>query len=118
MLKISSIMKKKFGALQIDEVKFTVGYEGRQTRELTSVEFRILACFARYPNRALRKSEVLENIWGDTLVHAKTVNVHFSHLRRKLREIGVDVVHEGKSCFRVVPFTVTKDELEELRGAS
>ncbi len=80
------------------------------------MEFRILACFARSPQRPLRKSELLEKIWGAGEVHAKTINVHFSHLRRKLREIGVDIVHEGKSCFRIAP--LSEENIEEIRGVS
>jgi DNA-binding response OmpR family regulator len=117
MFRINSATKKRFDSLDLDDVRFTISYQGRASRELTSVEFRILACFARHSGRALKKSELLESIWGDTLVHAKTVNVHFSHLRRKLKEIGVDIIHEGKSCFRILPAAQTKPASEEMLGA-
>ena len=111
-------MNKKFDLLDLDDVRFTVSYLGRSTRELTSVEFRILACFSRHAGRAVKKGDLLDSIWGDTLVHAKTLNVHFSHLRRKLKEIDVDIVHEGKSCFRILPIaTETKSLVDEMPGA-
>lgn len=85
----------------MDAIKFTISHANRSSRELTSVEFRILSCFSLSSRWAMRKEELLERIWGDTNVHAKTLHVHFSHLRHKLREIGVDIVHEGKSNFRI-----------------
>lgn len=115
---MSSQQKKRSGILEIDDVKFTAAHGPKVSRELTSVEFRILACFARAPGKALKKRELMEKIWGDTLVHAKTINVHFSHLRRKLKEIGVDIVHEGQSSFRVSPVTTLEDEVEVPLGAS
>ena len=118
MFKVSSQFKKRSGILEIDDVKFTVAYGSRVSRELTSVEFRILACFARVPGGALKKRDLMTNIWGDTIVHAKTINVHFSHLRRKLKEIGVDIVHEGQSSFRVSPVARIEDEVEVRLGAS
>jgi|GEM_PF-3160014 len=109
MFRIAPIMKKKNDFLDLDQVKFTVSFGGLSSRELTSVEFRILACFARTSGKPVKKADLLDSIWGDTLVHTKTINVHFSHLRRKLKEIGVDIVHEGKSFFRIAPITNVKN---------
>lgn len=54
--------------------------------DLTPKEFELLALLFSNRNRAFSKDELLENIWGYS--HTRTLDIHISSLRRKLRQYG------------------------------
>jgi DNA-binding response OmpR family regulator len=55
--------------------------------ELTGLEFDLLAALMRRPGQVVPRSRLLElSGRGDTLVNDRAVDVHISHLRRKLND--------------------------------
>ena len=55
--------------------------------QLTALEFGILYLLASYPNRVFFADEIFERVWRqESVVSAKTVMVHVSHLRDKIEE--------------------------------
>lgn len=63
------------------EVKTTKGVE----IQLTALEFGILYLLASNPNRVFSADEIFEEVWNqESVVSAKTVMVHVSHLRDKI----------------------------------
>lgn len=55
--------------------------------QLTALEFGILHLLASYPNRVFSADEIFERVWQqESIVSAKTVMVHVSHLRDKIEE--------------------------------
>lgn len=56
-----------------------------QPIQLTALEFGILALLARHPNRVFSAEDIFERVWQqESVVSAKTVMVHVSHLRDKI----------------------------------
>ncbi|GKS81692.1 DNA-binding response regulator [Ligilactobacillus pabuli] len=54
---------------------------------LTALEFGILYLLASHPNRVFSADEIFERVWKqESVVSAKTVMVHVSHLRDKIEE--------------------------------
>ncbi len=51
---------------------------------LTAREFELLAYLMRHPNRAFRREELLEAVWGYTFGDTSTVTVHVRRLREKV----------------------------------
>ena len=51
---------------------------------LTAREFELLAFLMRNPNRAFRREELLEKVWGYTFGDTSTVTVHVRRLREKV----------------------------------
>ncbi|WP_321972397.1 response regulator transcription factor [Paratractidigestivibacter sp.] len=67
---------------------FTVG---GGTVDLTRVEFDLILTMARRPKRVFTRPELFEAVWGQRYSDdAKTVNVHISNIRAKLRPTGTD----------------------------
>ena len=65
------------------EVKTITGTE----IQLTALEFGILYLLASHPNRVFSADEIFERVWKqESIVSAKTVMVHVSHLRDKIEE--------------------------------
>lgn len=55
--------------------------------QLTALEFGILYLLASNPNRVFSADEIFERVWKqESLVPAKTVMVHVSHLRDKIEK--------------------------------
>lgn len=55
--------------------------------QLTAIEFGILFLLASHPNRVFSANEIFEAVWNqESVVSAKTVMVHVSHLRDKIEE--------------------------------
>ncbi|MDO4680078.1 MAG: response regulator transcription factor [Aerococcus sp.] len=55
--------------------------------QLTALEFGILYLLASHPNEVFSADEIFERVWQqDSVVSAKTVMVHVSHLRDKIGE--------------------------------
>ena len=58
---------------------------------LTRHEFLILELLARNPGRVFSKQMIYEYAWGEEyLAEDKTINVHISNIRGKLKESGTD----------------------------
>lgn len=55
--------------------------------QLTALEFGILQLLASHPNRVFSADEIFERVWQqESVISAKTVMVHVSHLRDKIEE--------------------------------
>lgn len=55
--------------------------------QLTALEFGILYLLANHSNRVFSADEIFERVWQqESIVSAKTVMVHVSHLRDKIEE--------------------------------
>lgn len=59
--------------------------------ELTKHEFLIMELLIRNPKRVFTKQMIYEYAWGeDYLAEDKTINVHISNIRSKLKKSGTD----------------------------
>ena len=59
--------------------------------ELTRHEFLIMELLIRNPKRVFTKQMIYEYAWGEEyLVEDKTINVHISNIRAKLKKSGTD----------------------------
>lgn len=73
------------GSLVIDKQCRSVQV-GDQTVRLTPTEFALLWVLATHPGAVYRRDELLEQVWGKGVyVTPRTVDVHMSKLRQKLR---------------------------------
>ncbi len=59
--------------------------------ELTRHEFMIMELLIRNPKRVFTKQMIYEYAWGEEyLAEDKTINVHISNIRSKLKKSGTD----------------------------
>ena len=74
--------------LVLNREDFTVTVLGKPV-ELTAHEFRILELFLKNPTRAFTKQAIYDYAWDDSyLGEDKTINVHISNLRKKLKTVS------------------------------
>ncbi len=75
---------------EIDPEKRSLVAAG-QPVELTLHEFEIVALLASRPQKVFTRQEIFEQVWSQTyFVEDKTINVHISNIRAKLRPTGTD----------------------------
>lgn len=73
------------GPLQINKDSHEVKTINGDTIQLTGLEFGILYLLASHPNRVFSADDIFERVWQqESVVSAKTVMVHVSHLRDKI----------------------------------
>lgn len=75
------------GSLTINKDSHEVKTISGKLVNLTALEFGILYLLASHPNRVFSADEIFERVWRqESIVSAKTVMVHVSHLRDKIEE--------------------------------
>ncbi|ANK58864.1 MULTISPECIES: response regulator transcription factor [Loigolactobacillus] len=75
------------GPLEIKKDSHEVKTISGKQIQLTALEFGILYLLAGHPNRVFSADEIFERVWQqESIVSAKTVMVHVSHLRDKIEE--------------------------------
>ncbi len=76
----------KFGAFELDAVKHKLFRDGREV-ELTAKEFRLLEYFLRRQGRALARNDILNAVWGaSVMVTERSVDRCVTTLRGKVEE--------------------------------
>jgi len=72
------------GALSVDERAHRVFVDGEPV-DLTPTEFALATAFARHPNAAYSRQQLLADVWETSWTGStKTVDVHVAALRKKL----------------------------------
>lgn len=75
------------GSLTINKDSHEVKTLTGKDIQLTALEFGILYLLASHPNRVFSADDIFERVWQqESIVSAKTVMVHVSHLRDKIEE--------------------------------
>ncbi len=73
------------GTLTINREAHEVKNSEGENIALTAIEFGILYLLASHPGRVYSANEIFESVWRqESIISAKTVMVHVSHLRDKL----------------------------------
>ncbi|MBZ8179415.1 response regulator transcription factor [Oscillatoria salina] len=76
-----------FGSLKINPVSREVTKE-QETISLTVLEFDLLYCLAKQPNKAWSRKELIKEVWGHNYVaDERLVDVHIGQIRRKIEVI-------------------------------
>lgn len=79
--------KLEVGPITIYKDSHEIVTDSNQKVQLTALEFGVLYLLASHPNRVFSADEIFERVWKqESVVSAKTVMVHVSHLRDKLEE--------------------------------
>ncbi|MBO7564077.1 MAG: response regulator transcription factor [Clostridiales bacterium] len=72
--------------LTLDETSFTVMVNDQEV-QLTKREFQILALLVSHPKRVFTKQDIYDCAWNEIYIgEDKTINVHISNIRKKLKE--------------------------------
>ncbi len=76
--------------------------DGKEVENLTSKQKQLLSLFLNASDRVVSRDDILDDVWGDTTVHPKTVDVHLYNLRRKLHDHGYIIRSEGNGKWSLI----------------
>lgn len=81
---------EKYKDLVLSKQRHTVTVKGYEL-SLTRQEFRILELLISKPDKVFSKQEIYDYAWNDYYIgEDKTVNVHISHIRSKIKQYSDD----------------------------
>lgn len=101
-IKIERILAKRSGVLGadkqegdcvllIDRVFLCVTRDGFDKIELTSKELQIVSSIYEAPGFSISRVELMNRVWGGMTVSSKTLDVHVFNIRKKLKELCIEV---------------------------
>lgn len=76
---------QRLGGLELNLNSMKVVFEGQQL-EVTTTEYRLLACLMRQPNKVFSRTELLQAALPESDALERVIDSHFRNLRRKLPE--------------------------------
>lgn len=88
--------------IQLDPITFTLIKDGRRSEELTAKEYKILAIILGSKDHKVSRKDLQEQVWGDQLISAKSLDQHFFHLRKKISPLGLEIMYAGAYFYRLV----------------
>lgn len=94
------------GDFELDISKYTCKIRGEEI-SLTQLEFDLLALLMRNPGVVIRRDDILNAVWGDSVfITSRTIDAHIAKMRRKF-------LHPGDSerivCMRGVGYKFTEN---------
>ncbi|MBL7664483.1 MAG: response regulator transcription factor [Bacteriovoracaceae bacterium] len=73
-----------------------------QNLDLTFKESKILKLFMDAQDYKIHRDTLVNEIWGEMVVHFKTLDVHLYNLRRKIQKAELEIRSEGAGYFTLV----------------
>lgn len=78
----------RFGDIEVDRIQHEVRCAGESV-ELTPTEFRLLEALMRTPGQVIKRTELLDRVWGMRFDPGTSlIDVHITNLRKKLEAGG------------------------------
>ncbi|MBI3136188.1 MAG: response regulator transcription factor [Bacteroidetes bacterium] len=78
--------------ISINPERFSISMNGKETI-IPKKEFELLSLLMSVPHKVFRREEILNDVWGDTYIGDRTIDVHIRKLREKF---GSDVIQTVK----------------------
>lgn len=77
--------------MRLDKDAFQVSIDGKALSQITKQEFAILELLLRNPKQVFSKEDIFEYAWDEPYMgETKTLDVHISNIRKKIREVASD----------------------------
>ncbi|MBP9707443.1 MAG: response regulator transcription factor [Oligoflexales bacterium] len=91
----------QFDNLKIDLIAQTLSNDIYQI-SLTPKEMKIIAFFIKKDDRQIRRTELINSIWGQKKVSDKTLDIHLFNLRLKLKKIDYEIIYQSGGYYKLV----------------
>lgn len=91
------------GKIVIDAIARSVKRGANAEITLTTRQLQIFSLLeqARQKGCAIPRQEVEKEIWGNVHVTDKTLDVHIFHLRKRLKELGIQIVFDANKGYKL-----------------
>ena len=101
------LMRSLQGGLDVEESQIEIGtllidldakqvFVDGEPIDLTKKELEILILLARDPSKVFSREEILDRVWReDVFVMERTIDVHITRIRKKLRGSGIKIINRS-----------------------
>lgn len=101
------LMRSLQGGLDFEESQIEIGkllidldakqaFADGESIDLTKKELEILILLARDPSKVFSREEILDRVWrDDVFVMERTIDVHITRIRKKLRGSGIKIINRS-----------------------
>lgn len=101
------LMRSLQGGLDFEESQIEIGtllidldakqvFVDAEPIDLTKKELEILILLARDPSKVFSREEILDRVWReDVFVMERTIDVHITRIRKKLRGNGIKIINRS-----------------------
>ena len=98
------LMRSLQGGLDFEESQIEIGthlyakqvFVDGEPIDLTKKELEILILLARDPSKVFSREEILDRVWReDVFVMERTIDVHITRIRKKLRGSGIKIINRS-----------------------
>ncbi|WP_293964650.1 response regulator transcription factor [uncultured Porphyromonas sp.] len=101
------LMRSLQGGLDFEESQIEIGtllidletkqvFVNGEPIDLTKKELEILILLARDPSKVFSREEILDRVWrDDVFVLERTIDVHITRIRKKLRGSGIKIINRS-----------------------
>lgn len=96
--KIERVLNQQ-GEINLDPASFRLKRNGENLPSLTPKELQIFSLLQRAKGAPVPRQKLTAEIWGDTQVSSKSLDVHLFHLRKKLARAGFEIAFEAQKGF-------------------
>tara|TARA_R110002072_G_scaffold534_7_gene4209 strand:+ start:104554 stop:105228 length:675 start_codon:yes stop_codon:yes gene_type:complete len=86
LVKVETILRGNKSLTKSLKPKVTI--DGKVIEGLTQKQIKLVELFLNNEERVVEREDMVVAVWGDTVVHHKTLDVHLYNLRRKLHPYG------------------------------
>ena len=78
-------------SIKIDKERYSVTYEGDEFI-IPKKEFELLALLLSSPDKVFRRDQILRDVWGDTVIGDRTIDVHVRKLRERFGDSVIKTI--------------------------
>lgn len=93
LVKVETILRGNKSLTKSLKPKVTI--DGKVIENLTQKQIKLVELFLDNDDRVADREKIIDNVWGKTIVHPKTLDVHLYNLRRKLHPYGFMIKSVG-----------------------
>ena len=87
--------------LSVDPLRRRVITKDNLQTELTSKELMIFDMINTAPNKQIKRGDLINKVWKDVSVGAKTLDVHIFNIRRKLAKLNVKIKYTPPQTYSI-----------------
>ena len=92
LVKVKRTIKKSLSPVHLDYDQHIVQNHQGKVFNLTPKEFRIFNLLNQSFGSPISKEQIIESVWPSTRVGTRTLDVHITNLRRKIAQLGLQIV--------------------------
>jgi two-component system, OmpR family, alkaline phosphatase synthesis response regulator PhoP len=90
--RVAAPVAESVTGITINPERFSISMDGKETI-IPKKEFELLSLLMSVPQKVFRREEILNDVWGDTYIGDRTIDVHIRKLREKF---GMEIIQTVK----------------------